>query len=128
MTTTERDCKHGQLARSCEICALTAENYKLTALWSDMKRQRDALKQELEAAKAEIERLESDDLRYYDAGKVKKERDALQAKLTALEKQEPAGKIAWCNLRGNMCICDDSRCDHSVDIYLAAGAAHKEQP
>lgn len=32
----ERDCKHGSLARSCQLCDLEAENRELKAVLSDM--------------------------------------------------------------------------------------------
>mgnify|MGYP000971375750 CR=1 FL=1 len=35
----ERDCKHGQLARSCEICGLEAENAALNAELAAMRDQ-----------------------------------------------------------------------------------------
>ena len=35
----ERDCKHGQLARSCEICGLEAENAALKAELTAMRSQ-----------------------------------------------------------------------------------------
>ena len=36
----ERDCKHGQLARSCEICGLEAENAALRAELAAMRDQK----------------------------------------------------------------------------------------
>lgn len=67
-------------------------------------------------------------------GALQAERDALQAKLTALEKQEPTAYLAWRDNKpcweGDDCVCedavypvdgDDDRT--SMPLYLAAGAA-----
>jgi len=67
--TEPRDCKHGRLARSCEICAMEEEI--------------DDLKWELSVAR-EAQRCEcSSD----DACRFARERDALKAELAALTQQ-----------------------------------------
>ena len=66
---TERDCKHGRLARSCETCAMEEEI--------------DDLKYELGVAR-EAQQCEcSSD----DACRFARERDALQKELAALQKK-----------------------------------------
>ncbi len=73
MNTTElRDCKHGQLARSCEICSLEDDVAKLTA------------ENERLSALADKWNLECDDLRE-DNKRLSAERDAAIDKITYMQ-------------------------------------------
>lgn len=94
----------------------------------------EAMAQELEAAKAQA-KLDNKSITFVtaEAERIASERDALQAKLETLEKQEPVAYRAWFDAdNGARWLFslwpDEERLE--VDwkpLYLAAGAAHKEQ-
>jgi len=115
-TTELRDCKHGQLARSCEICSLeddvaklTAENERLSALadkWNlecdDLREDNKRRAAERDAAIAKLAYAEAD---YNEACQVISNFEAstleYEAKLATLAAQEPVAYIGYSPTKGN---------------------------
>ena len=50
MSETPRDCKHGQLARSCELCELERENAALREQLAERDAELDSLRRSIVAA------------------------------------------------------------------------------
>ena len=49
---------------------------------------------------------------------------AAEAKIKAMDEQEPVASISWCDVNGaDKCDCSvTGPCKRSIDVYLAAGA------
>ena len=93
----ERDCKHGQLARSCEICGLEAENERLEIV--------------AKAAGA-------------TAAEFMRERDALKAELAAMREQKPIGYASSFNGNFDGRTIRTIKYHDESAVYAAPGANH----
>ena len=61
---------------------------------------------------------------YHRCAQLKKENDALRAKIEAMEKQEP---VAWMSSRNGFIVKDNKNHDYNLPLYLAPGAKGEEK-
>ena len=125
-----RDCKHGQLARSCEICGLEAENAALKSDALEWQRTHTAQANTIDALKLEHKecvRCLGEALQ--EATDEHLKNDALKAELAAMRDQKP---VAWAMTFDDgefidaICPKEHGRCEgqYTVPLYAAPGANH----